>query len=263
MSDDLQKLRDIGAQKIFEKTHIAHKHAQALLHESFEGMNRIQFLGFISILEREYHVNLSELKEKGEKFFSDLRASEHIYHEELLSNKKNNSKKIYALFVIIGLLVGSYYIFTKPPTKTTFKAIDNTTIESVQKVIDDNKSYKEDINVTSETTVTQNEEENSSFSTEQNSTVTSFIILPRSKVWLGYIDLETHKKKQLTFADRLELDPKKDWLLTFGHGYVDIDLNGEKKHFKKAVHLRFLYKDGSLEKISLDQFKELNEGKGW
>ena len=67
MSSGLEKLRSIGAQKIHEQTHIARQHAQALLHESFDDMSRIHFLGFISILEREYSVDLSDLKAKAVK----------------------------------------------------------------------------------------------------------------------------------------------------------------------------------------------------
>jgi glyoxylase-like metal-dependent hydrolase (beta-lactamase superfamily II) len=88
-------------------------------------------------------------------------------------------------------------------------------------------------------------------------------ILPRSRVWLGYIDVATNKKYQKTFSDALDLDADKEWLLLFGHGYVDLIVNGEKIHFSEKNNLRLHYKDGMLEKISLAEFKKINRGRKW
>jgi acyl carrier protein len=45
-----------------------------MLHETFDGLNSVQFVGFISILEREYNINLSELKAKGLEHFSEIKS---------------------------------------------------------------------------------------------------------------------------------------------------------------------------------------------
>lgn len=52
VNEGFEKLGTIGAQKINEKTHISKYHVQALLHNNFDDMTKIQFLGFVSILER-------------------------------------------------------------------------------------------------------------------------------------------------------------------------------------------------------------------
>ena len=98
---------------------------------------------------------------------------------------------------------------------------------------------------------------------EKNVAVTSFTIKPKIKVWLGYVDLNTHKKYQKTFEDEFSLDPSKDWLLAFGHGHVNILINGVKKEYKIKKNVRFFYKDGELKEISLEEFKELNKGDRW
>ena len=59
----LEKLREIGTHKIFERTHIAKKFVEDILNENFSSMNRVQFAGFLSILEREYNLDLHELSE--------------------------------------------------------------------------------------------------------------------------------------------------------------------------------------------------------
>lgn len=69
MSDDFEKLKSIGVQKIHEATHIGRIHIQAMLNENFEEMSNVQLFGFISILEREYALDLSELRAKAKEFF--------------------------------------------------------------------------------------------------------------------------------------------------------------------------------------------------
>ena len=75
MSEALERLQKLGAQKIYEDTHIPIKHVQAILHESFEGFSKVQFLGFISILEKEYSLELQELHEKGAEYFVEKNIS--------------------------------------------------------------------------------------------------------------------------------------------------------------------------------------------
>jgi hypothetical protein len=88
MSDGLNKLKSIGAQKIHEKTHIARHHVQAVIHETFDDMTKIQLLGFISILEREYSVDLSDLKIKVQDFFSVTIAEDEQNAKVFVSPKK-------------------------------------------------------------------------------------------------------------------------------------------------------------------------------
>ena len=64
MSEDFEKLKKIGVQRIHEATHISRIHAQAILNCSFEDMTKIQLNGFISILQREYSLDLSDLRDK-------------------------------------------------------------------------------------------------------------------------------------------------------------------------------------------------------
>ena len=80
---------------------------------------------------------------------------------------------------------------------------------------------------------------------------------------MGYVDLDTHKKYQKTFKDEFDLDPTKDWLLAFGHGHINIEIDGVIKKYKIRKNVRFSYIDGKLEEISLEEFKRLNKGSRW
>ncbi len=63
MGEGLERLKDIGAQKIYEATHISRKNVETIFTKRYEGMSKVQLFGFLTILEREYKVNLDEIRE--------------------------------------------------------------------------------------------------------------------------------------------------------------------------------------------------------
>ncbi|MDQ7066723.1 MAG: hypothetical protein Q9M40_01265 [Sulfurimonas sp.] len=107
MSEELEKLKSLGAQKIYEDTHIPVLHVQAILYSSFDSLQRVQFLGFISILEREYHVDLSSLKASGTAYFDDLDAQNLDESLVVIPNKKKQKSNIYLVIFIFlfGILI--------------------------------------------------------------------------------------------------------------------------------------------------------------
>jgi len=277
MSENIEKLQELGAQKISADTHIPLNHIQALLHENFDGFSKIQFLGFIAILEREYDVDLTELRQKGIVYFGEQeKTASEIHHQDLFVSptKKRNLTPFYILIVVVIVLIGAYLTLNQSNTQDILLNND-IILEDVQK----NKDLIEEINASKELNNTQDKTQDM----EQNATVVaqniddveiidepdekviveSFKIKPRSRVWLGYIDLTNYKKYQKTFKDELELDPSKEWLLTFGHGYIDIIVNGEVKKFKSRNSVKFHYKDGKVEEITAKEFKRFNRGRSW
>ena len=91
----------------------------------------------------------------------------------------------------------------------------------------------------------------------------SLTIVTKKKLWLGYIDIgsDTHFNK--TFSGKLELDASKEWLLFFGHRFVEVIVKGETFQVSSQARARFLYKDGILKSIDAEEFKRLNKGKEW
>ena len=248
MSDGFDKLKSIGAQKIHEQTHIARHHMQALLHETFDDMNKIQFLGFISILEREYSVDLSELKANAEEFYAEettkVQQETKVFVEP---KKKKNLTLIYiAVVVLIFVIAVSFTLdeSSNASIKVKEHSIDNSAIENAK----DNMSQNASMPVVE---------------TEPVEIVKSFKFISKSELWLGYIDLETYKKDQKLFKGEFALDPKKDWLLSLGHGYIKVEIDGVVTEFKEKLNMRLLYKDSKLSRINLREFKELNRGDRW
>jgi hypothetical protein len=270
MSDSLDKLKNIGAQKIYEDTHIPAEHVQAILYESFEGLSKIQFIGFISILEREYGEDLGDVRAAGIAYFNDKTLPNDAITDDAIFKASPNKKKTTVLYIIGAIILFIIAIFYTMQSA-------NKTVESATK---ENKIVKKVKNtIVSESNITENNssdikpivkvdtnESNLSkpeVKKESKGVSDSLKIIAKTKVWLGYIDVATNKKYQKTFEGEFDLDPTKEWLLLFGHGYVDIEINGIKEEFSKKSTLRLHYKDGKVEKISLDEFKRLNRGNKW
>ncbi|MSN95698.1 hypothetical protein F1B92_00535 [Campylobacter sp. FMV-PI01] len=91
----------------------------------------------------------------------------------------------------------------------------------------------------------------------------SAFIKANDKIWIGVIDLKTGKKYSKNTSDKFELDLSKDQLILTGHGYFEIQQNGETKNFKDKNPHRFHIKDGKILDISYDDFLKLNKGKAW
>ncbi|MDY0116244.1 MAG: hypothetical protein RBR59_01550 [Sulfurimonadaceae bacterium] len=264
-SEGFEKLKTIGAQKIHEKTHISKYHVQALLHNNFDEMTKIQFLGFVSILEREYNLHLDELRERGLEHFYNLRAISEDKRIFLQPNKTKSNSTFYVVLVTIFILIGmSYsYFVTQEEQELIVTIQDNETIKIVQEEI---LGISDDLNSTENNETINQEvlEEAALFQAEELAhKELSLKIIPHAKLWLGYIDLSTHRKLQTTTSNPIELDPNKDWLLSLGHADVSVLVHGVTHKYNKATNIRFLYKDHEFKEISFSEFKSLNKGAIW
>ncbi len=271
MSATFDDIKKRGAKQISEETHIPVQYVKALLESQFDAFSKVQFSGFISILEREYGVSLDELKEAGESYFSQEQLTPNSNGLFVVPEKKKRNRVLYisvSVLLVIGVIIFSMSSKGEPNSEENFTNDD--LIESVVEEINESKdSEKPPLEQDSK------EKNTTSAAQELNSTMetstpikevveeSSFRIHPRSKLWLGYIDVETNKKRQTVTSKDLKLDPNKDWLLLFGHGYVDMYIDGELQKFDSRNYLRFLYKDGVLKHISVEEFKRFNRGRKW
>ncbi|MBU0719841.1 hypothetical protein KJ877_00720 [bacterium] len=273
MSEGFDKIKEIGAQKVYEKTHIVKQHVQAILHESFDQMTKVQFLGFISILERDYNVDLSDLRKRGLEYFKQNSAkteeSERIF--VAAQRKKNYSALYMALGVFVFILAVYYTLSSVEPTSEDEKLIDSSAIENAQKNISgtiEDETDSVDENLTQDENATMEDTGDTPAAAavaepEPAEVSRSLKIIPKAKLWMGYIDADTHQKYQKLFSDELEMDANRSWLLFLGHGSVNIEVNGEAKEFRNNNNIRFLYKDGNLTQIDTEKFESLNRGNKW
>lgn len=278
MNSGLDKLKEIGAQKIYEQTHISKEHVQAIIHNSFEGLNKVQILGFISILEREYGVDLSEIRDEAIIYFDDHNnvGGEDDHGVFISTHEKKSNKSSYIFLGLLIILGALYYTYTNDLIVS--KNLDDTIIEDVKEnVVEQNISNYEnssasdnelDVNSTLELNTTKAQEQNDVElikEVEEQEPLESHVlkVIPRSKVWMGYIELDTNKHHQKIITDSFELDTTKDWLIVFGHANLDIEIDGQKQSYREQGNIRFLYQNGKLEKIPFKEFKKLNRGNTW
>lgn len=265
----LDKLQEIGAHKIYERTHIAKKFVEDILNQKYSSMNKIQFAGFISILEREYGVDLHELNEA---YSLEMNTVNSTSHEPFIVSQQENAQqtKGMGLYIGIGLVVMVLAVLILKPSSENEKDV------VVKKTV-----VAETVPVKDELNNTTMEEAKSNLSNLGNETIktaegeladeirvepvhpSKFEILPRSKLWIGIIDLETFERTQKLTDSPFELDKDKDWLLVMGHGFVNFDINGEQQGFKDEKKVWFSYENGTLKKLNRKEFKEKNRGKAW
>ena len=270
--DGVEKLQEIGAQKIYEDTHIPIDQVQAILYGNFDGMSKVHFTGFISILQREYNVDLNVLKNEGLAYYDEKNPVKTITEGGIFiaPKKSRNFTPFYILIATVIFLIALFYTADYANKNIKKHTVNNVTINNAEKNIntivpdvnisqkDKNKTLQ-DVNNTIQDTNTTKE----IVQKKEKALPKSFKIVARTKVWLGYIDVATNKKYQKTFTGDFDLDPNKEWLLIFGHGYIDVIVDAEKKEFNLKTTLRLLYKNGTITQLSVDEFKRLNRGHSW
>ncbi|MEA3419166.1 MAG: hypothetical protein U9Q90_07165 [Campylobacterota bacterium] len=64
MTDTLEQLKPYSIDTIHDKTQISTQSIESLLEHDFSAFSKVRFLGFVSIVEREFHVDLSDYKEE-------------------------------------------------------------------------------------------------------------------------------------------------------------------------------------------------------
>ena len=281
MSDGFNKLKELGAQKIHESTHITKEHVQAILHNSFDSMSKIQFLGFVTILEREYSVDLSDLKIKGLEYFLNV-SLESEETGSVFVQKRKTSFIPYIIAILVVVVIGAFFVLNKSfsnKAQAKIEKIDDTAIENVQsnflqnskKVIELNSSVQEKESSTivdkpkSKVVVKVDTKEKEVTTNEPDVLEPKSVlkVIPHTKLWMGYTDLKQNKKYQKLFTDELSLNSNTDWLLNLGHGNVSFELNGKTIDYKSVKNMKFLYKDGNLTEINYKKFMKIKTEHQW
>ncbi|MEA1917441.1 MAG: hypothetical protein U9N42_07915 [Campylobacterota bacterium] len=281
MSNSFDKLIEIGANKIHEQTHMSLYSINSILNKSFEQIDRVQFNGFVSLLEKTYQIDLSELKEEYEEYD----ANKPKRNKELELHTPNPTKfnfngivKIVVVAIIIAILVFVYQNRTKKSPELSMQVVE---------IIEDNKSENSNEFTIQDSVVEEKQsDENATFAVEaeDNSTkeenvdvenskakiakekateAESLTIIPKSKVWIGVINRKTGKKKETLTSNKYVVDISDNTLMVFGHGNVEIVVGDETIKPNRQKDSRFSVIDAEVKQISAKEFKKLNRGKLW
>jgi len=155
--------------EISSKTQISENNIKALLENDFVKIKRVKTMGFITIIEREYKVDLSEFKKEAIEFYlNNNNDDESIsFHYDIPEDKKEKSG-LFKFIVILMIIYAVWYAFNNidreklnnvlPYAEEKFNAMINSGKELTSKVstqvssldidkltIKDNLDIKEDI----------------------------------------------------------------------------------------------------------------------
>ncbi|WP_200762732.1 hypothetical protein [Nitrosophilus alvini] len=293
MSNDLEKLKKIGIEEIHKRTYIAHRHIESLLEGDFSKFDKVQALGFVKIIEREFDVDLNELRNDIKSRFSEgadeVKSRKVLEKKEKLSaNKKPTFPFIAA--VLIVLLAASVFLFYQNDVSDSVeskKTEEEILLQKSEEISDkkefSEKSLQEMISQEKKEIEKNTEKLSSKDNFEKNDTLLPaaesekilkketaeekkrrfYAIEPKQKVWVGIIYLDNFKKKQLTTKEPVELNASRDQLIVTGHGMIRVLGDSNITDIKSKDKKYFLIQKGILKEIDKEEFKSFNRGRNW
>jgi len=291
--DGFSTLQEVGSKAIAAATHIPIAHVEKILAKDFEQFQKPQFFGFVSILEREYKIDLSALKQE----FLFARAEEEITQEnnfdiaetgskileqrkELFKNKKVVYGVVGAVVVVLLIVIISSLDFSSSDEEKI--EINNTAIDQAKKNLNLEPVHAGNVNEMMHDNDVESAEygqdtQEANKSTAQSESVDAqepvsstepmmplyLRIIPKGKLWLGLIDGETYRRRVETISKPLILDPEKSWLIVTGYGHLDLECGDTTNKYREDRKLLILYEAGVCQIIDKEEFKARNRGKLW
>ncbi len=293
--DGFEKLTELGSKKIASVTHIPVGHVDSILSKEFEQFSKPQFLGFLSILEREYKVDLSALKQEYLFSIAQEQIAEKPSFEpterslSILDNKKVLYAISSALVILLVILFISFIDFSSPNEQKV--EINNTAIDQAKKNLNldtpvvanvdepignnvvESAEFGQDTQQDNAAPATSEQVSEGNGEVQQQNTQAirsteptmplHLRIVPHGKLWLGIIDAESHKRRVEIITKPLDLDAEKEWLILTGYGYLDMECGDTVKKYTETDRLLFLYEHGVCQQIDEAEFKARNRGKLW
>ncbi len=292
--NDFNTLQELGSKTISSATHIPIAHVDNILNKAFSTFQKPQFFGFISILEREYKLDLSGLKQE---FLFDVAEHEIVTDtnfdiaetgsqvKALFENKKVVYGAVGAIVVVLLIILLSTMDFSSSDKAKI--EINNTAIDQAKKNLNiapvevnnveemmknndvESAEHGQDVQKSASTTsqeatkTAKLEKAQEPVSNSEPTMSLYFRIIPKGKLWLGIIDTETHRRRVETITKPLILDAEKSWLIVTGYGHLDMDCGDTTHKFRQDHKLLFLYEDGICQIIDKEEFKAQNRGKLW
>jgi cytoskeletal protein RodZ len=267
MSETLKKLHEIGIDAIHAKTHISIHSLKAILEERFEDISHIQYTGFLSIMEADLHMDMSELRDAYQKFREDT--GQDSDERELFITTPKEPKNYKALIISsISILLIVLFISTMSSKKSTQENVEslaqNSAIVDATKHIEKSQSpqEKETKNKVAAFNAAAVKKEPKK-EPKKAANTHPFVLYPQEALWIGVINLDTNTKRDTITSAPFVLDENANLLISLGHGLVRVELNGNVQRLTDVGRVRFSYRDGVLNRVSLAKFKELNKGKSW
>lgn len=303
MEEIVSKLKNIGLHEVSRKTHISQNKVEAILEKDFASLDRTSTVGFVKILEREYGLDFSEWMEEYQQYceaHSDSEVSEKTFLVSGEDSPNEESSSFWVILVVVAILAGGiYYLKDHVSLEAIQGAVGMEQSDSPEMTMPD--AAQEDITIDAEDQVLANmpavqpipevdivdenisgisetgevaEESNQTISASEpkaiatpveveSGLVSTVALSPRTRVWVGQIDLVTRQKKDYTTEEAIDLNLTHPFLLVTGHGDLDLSIDANQTYLRQENPVRFHYDGRRFTIITIDEFRELNQGVLW
>ena len=106
-------LKEDNIEVISEKTKISKFNLEAISAAEFDKLRKVKSLGFISILEREYKVELTALREQALEYYDKNSEVQKVTLTAPKNEEKSGSSKWFKFFILIVIAYTVWYFFTQ------------------------------------------------------------------------------------------------------------------------------------------------------
>ena len=296
MDNDLSSLQKIGLREVSKKTHIEVKQLEHIVNAQYDKLNKINTIGFVKILSREYKIDFTEWLEGFESYMAaqhsgDKEEKEKIFIRAEVPKEPRKILRFLALMLLLCGLGGFFYTFQNQLNfygafEQFFKEVStqsvsaNATFQSApvfqetattlgvkveERIVENNgtNTTVEAIVVPIEKNTTTQTNAIEQKPLVQNALPNTAVLSPKRKVWIGMILLDDGTRKESTSDKNITIDLTKRQLIKTGNGYFELSYDGSVEDFTEQGSTRFLVEKGALSKISEETFIKLNQGKNW
>jgi len=261
-------LEENSTQAISKKTMISEENIEFLIAEDFSSLPKAKAIGFISILERDYNADLSQLKKNALSYYgsrTDLEESINIALPKV--DEKKERSKLFPLLILALLAYASWYFFTqfdKKTLKTLLPFIDNkteTTVKEVKKEFINNSESVSNISESKKSIVKTSTHVVSTHTLIGNQKI---LLIPEKKLWFGLINMENSQREHFTITQKYEIDVRtKSWLLVTSPANFSLINHNETQEYNDARSHYFKVSKVGVEALTRDEYVAQGGYKRW
>jgi len=274
-------LEENSIKAISKKTNINEENLEYLVASNFDALKKIKALGFISIIEREYHADLGRLREQALEYYGSSEEVQSITLGLPIVEEKRGKSKFLIFFVFLLLGYASWYFFTQFDKKHLSGLIpfvsENKDIAK-EEIVDDLSIAKAivsntpiPVESTEVATVKKMADENVTKKTEtiaeDSVAVTSMenvSIVPVGRLWFGLVEMDTKKRDHFSIAEAYELEVEnKTWLVATSSAPFSLINAGVTRDFNDAKEHYFKIDKNEIQDLSKEEYVELGGWSQW
>ncbi len=117
-------LQEHTLKSISQRTNISEENLEALFDESFEYLTKVKALGFLSIIEREYGIDVTEIKKRAKEYYETHNPDEDgLVMEQSVQENKRSGKKWMVIVVLLALIAAVWVTIEKVGIEKIEKSI--------------------------------------------------------------------------------------------------------------------------------------------